>query len=406
MKIKKILSLVIMAVITMGLFTGCRIEKVDEDNKGSDSNNNNQTSQTEESSVLGTFAKYGDNIYYWKLDENSREAAALYCALAYESDCNNILIRRDKDGKEHIVTQDSGYGKIYVTKDKIYFQELKNNVSKVCSMDHNGTNKKEYSLGEIKYVVGNYIYIQSDIDILAINIAQDSIKRVVNNAEIIGVADEYVYYMVKTDNGVGNTYELKFGNMNDGNDKGIICSVKSDELESTGSLSSLENLSFTGFKFKDGMVFINVGTIQGTAHIIYDEYTLQMNADGTNYTKGKAEESNENSYGTEIITENNLVEYNNKELLYKNIASSEQVTIMTDDELYSTLSFIGASKDSEYIVSVYDANVVGSDVYFIIDNGKHNEEDDIGWRYSYARTKTAAIKYNIDQKSVDILYTF
>lgn len=404
MKIKKVLSCILMLVITLGFFTGCRIEKIEEENNNS--NNNNQASQTEEDSVLGTFAKYGDNIYYWKLDENSREAAALYGLLAYESDCNNILIRRDKDGKEHIVTQDSGYGKMYVTKDKIYFQELKNNVSKVCSIDHNGTNKKEYGLGTIEYVVGNYIYIQSDIDILALNIAQDSINRVVGNADIIGIADEYVYYMIQTDNNVGNTNELKFGNIHEANDKGIICNVKSDELESTGSLSSLEDMAFTGFKFKDGTVFINVGTIQGTGHYVYDVYTLQMNADGTNYTKGKAEEKSENSLTTDIITENDLVEYNDKELLYKNTVNSEQVTIMTDDELYSTLSFIGTSKDSEYLVSVCEYDVIGSDIYFIIDNGKHNKEDDIGWRYSYRRTKTAAVKYNLNDKTIDVLYTF
>ena len=400
---KKIISLALMLILALGIFTGCKIVRVDEE-ENEVNKNEVENGQKVQESTLGNFAKYGDDIYYWKLTEKSRSASALYLQLSVESDYIGTLIRRGKDGKEHIVAQDAGYGELYVTKDKIYYQVLRNNVSKICSIDHNGSNKKEYIDGLLKYAYGDYLYIQSDSDIIVLNVAQDGTTKVVSDATILGIADEYVYYYKSKENQLGNVYEIQFGNIKGSSDYGINQVVASDEIEDE-VVPSLEDLSVTGFEYKKNTVCIKVGSIQGTAHIIYDEYTILMDADGSNATRSRVEAQEEGSES--YITNNNgILEYNNKELLYLDPNSDNKVAILTDNELYTKYSMIGYTSNNEYEITIYSADRIGSDIYFVLDNGMHNEEEDIGWRYSYMRTRTVAIKYNVDSKEFETIYTF
>ena len=54
----------------------------------------------------GKFVKYGDNLYYWKLNEQSRESSALYGNYADNPDSINELIKRKPNGEETVLLKE------------------------------------------------------------------------------------------------------------------------------------------------------------------------------------------------------------------------------------------------------------------------------------------------------------
>lgn len=74
---------------------------------------------------------------------------------------------------------------------------------------------------------------------------------------------------------------------------------------------------------------------------------------------------------------------------------------MTEEKVKSEFGF---KYDDENIISVYSADLIGDELYIIMDNGVHNVAEDIGWRYSYKRTKTVAFKYNLKTAEIEQIY--
>ena len=408
MKLKKLIVFLVVLMITMIGFSGCGINK--DENKFQDvegakienaeDNNKNQSTEVSEASC-GEFVEHNGELYYWKLSSNSRKTDGLYGIYERVKNSQNTLVKRDTNGNEVEVFKDAGFGKICLTNDKIFYELESDNGAKVFSRDYSGNNKKEYTIGSIKFAVGKYLYVQLAYDIVAINLEDDSVNTVMKNAEIIGKANNYVYYRITGKEAID---ALKTGIIINGEDNGIKATFNASEYKS-GSSSQDRNVTFVEFKYENNVVNITLGDIQGTAHFIQEGYILQMNADGSNVSKKELQTGKDGPEGLLDVSEYS-VKYENGELVYTNPKNGEKSKLMSDDELSSNFGFTGYSKDEEYTVSVYTANQNENDLFIVLDNGKHYEQGDIGWRYSYKREKTVAFKYNLNSKEIEKIYEF
>ena len=164
MKEKKMFVVGILLLV-MVMLTGCGTEKKDSKNE------ENQVNDNASASVGASyFVEYKGSIYYWKINEESREQEALSGNYGRKIGAANYLVKRDSDGSESVVLTDTGDGNIYIANDMIFYQQNDNGTYKVCSVGLDGSDKKIYVDGEIKYAYGDYLYIQSLADVIALNV--------------------------------------------------------------------------------------------------------------------------------------------------------------------------------------------------------------------------------------------
>lgn len=396
MKSKKLLIVGILMIILISL-AGCGSKENEENNNKEQSVNNavDEVKIEEKSSNLGTFAKYDEEIYFWKLDAESRESSALFAKYGESVQHKNNLVKCSSDGKETIIANEAGAGKLYIFDNTIYYESRANNTTKICSIDLEGNNKKEYIDGYLKYVVGDYIYIQSPTDISVINQKDGQYKTIVKNATIMGIADSNVYYYAYPN----DISSINIGFINNASDNGIVASFNKSEYSEAISYDT-PNVSFIEYRYQDGKVKVYVGDIQGTGHFVQESWLIEMDADGKNIKKNITTAEDDI---TETLLDNKdfIVDYKDKGLVYKEPNTGVETTIMPAEKVKSEFGF---KYDDENTISVYSADLIGDELYITIDNGVHNMNEDMGWRYSYKRTKTVAFKYNIITAEIKQIY--
>lgn len=407
MKSKKIFIVGILIIVLIFL-AGCGSDQKEESNNElrKDQLENNTVdeiksedgseaeSETKESN-LGTWAKYDEDIYFWKLDSGSREVSALFANYGEIAQHKNNLVKRGSDGKETTIANEAGAGKLYIFDNTIYYESRANNTTKICSIDLEGNNKKEYVDGYLKYIVGDYIYIQSPTDISVINKKDGQYKTIVKNATLMGVADSNVYYYTYPN----DMSYINIGFINNDSDNGTVVSFNKSEYSEALSYYT-PNVSFIDYKYQDGKVKVYVGDVQGTGYFVQEGWLIEMDADGKNVRKNittTEDDTSESLVGSTDL----IVDYKDKGLVYTDQNTGKETTIMTEEKVKSEFDF---KYDDENIINVYSADLIGDELYIIIDNGVHNAAEDIGWRYSYKRTKTVAFKYNLKTAEIEQIY--
>lgn len=399
MKSKKIFIVGILIIVLVFL-TGCGSSQKEENNnevKKEQSENNaiDEIKSEAKSSNLGTFAKYDGDIYFWKLDSGSRESSAIFANYGESVQYKNNLVKRSSDGKETTIANEAGAGKLYIFDNTIYYESRANNTTKICSIDLEGNNKKEYVDGYLKYIVGDYIYIQSSTDISIINQKDGQYKTIVKNATLMGVADSNVYYYTYPN----DRSSINIGFINNASDNGMVASFNKSEYSKAVSYYT-PNVSFIDYKYQDGKVKVYVGDVQGTGYFVQEGWLIEMDADGKNVRKNittTEDDASESLLGSTDL----IVDYKDKGLVYTDSNTGKETTIMTEEKVKSEFGF---KYDDENIISVYSADLIGDELYITMDNGVHNMAEDIGWRYSYKRAKTVAFKYNLKTAEIEQIY--
>ena len=368
----------------------------------------------------GYIVEYKDNKYYWKLTKDSRNESGIYANYTFNEDNENELIKINKDGKEEVILKDNSISNLAIANEKIYYSTD----DEICSVDLDGENKTVYSKGEIKCVIGNDVICGDDNDIFMIT--EDGKEEILaEKVKFIGNTDEYIYYTTK----VTTKKSLDLGIIYNGKDKGIVQSLSTSEYEYNyndlpSTITSLQNYK--------GKIYISYGYIDGTAGLIQESLLGMMDEDGSNYEMIAKGLMSEDFYiyeddgeillvyeeGKAVNTESKeLVEVNTKlpctsELVYKDIdgkiwfideLTGNRKEIISETDLSEDYDF---EINDEYMSTVYNYSIVNDDVYLIIDNGVHDPDNDIGWRYSYKREKTIVFKYNLDTKKLEKVYEF
>lgn len=350
-------------------------------------------------SNVGNFVEHHGNLYYWKLTPSCRDGAALFAKYSPIKGSKVELTRLEPDGNEFSILNTAGSGNIYIANNTIFYQSTEEGESKVYSVDLEGNNKKSYVNGEIKYADGNYMYIQSKADIIAINIQNGDTVSTVENAELIGIADSHAYYISGD-----SSKAISVGYIYEGECKSNIATFSTNEYK--GDFGSDLNITFYGFSYENNKVIIKVGNVQGTGHFVQEGWIIEMDADGQNVAKKEDDSQTEEASTMLGVTELPVSYSTEKGLVYRNPDNGSENIIIDNDKLKSEFGFKTYKDDEESYVEVYSADKVGDKLYIVIDNGTHYAAGDIGWRYSYKRVKTSAFKYDLGSGEIEKLYEF
>ena len=393
-------------------------------------------------SKIGIFTKYNDEIYYWKLSEDSREKNGIHGNFSYK-DATNKLIKIDKDGNESVVYEGNGCGEIVIVNNKIY--TYKPNSSgyylDIISIDLASKTTKTYKTGKIETVIGGNIICSAkvvDEGIFAISVNDDEVKTIKENVTFIGADEDTVYYQEDYYDSYIATKEpaIKVGTIADGQDTGIVMKL------STSDFSEYDkgNYLVEQMIFDDDNIYILYGCRNGSANLIQEAKIVKVDKSNwtiTNYLKniadiiaymdslylykdgnkkyliyevGKAIDTDtfeittinsevENIFSSVYINYDNIIPNSIK---YTENETGKVHTILNSDELKS----YGFNLEEEYYTSIYNYSIIDDDIYIILDNGMHNPTNDIGWRYSYDRTKTIVLKYNITSGEKIVILEF
>ena len=395
MKSKKLFLLFILMLAVI-MLAGCGTESDTEKKK---SNNDEQAEETGKYSNVGNYAEYNGNVYYWKLTADSRDGAALFAQYSPVKGYKNDLTRLEPDGNEFAVVNTAGSGNIYIANDTIFYQSSEDGSDKIYSVDLDGNNKKSYCSGVLKYASGDYIYVQNGSDVTVINAKEQEEALTLDDADLIGIVGSNAYFI-----GGDSSKEIDIGYIEEGVPMLNVATFSTSEYKtSTGSDA---NITFYGFSYENNKVQIKVGDVQGTGHFVQEGWIIEMDADGQNVTK-KIDSANQDNTETLLsVTELPVSYVTSKGLVYKDPDNGSEKTIVDNSKIKSEFGFKTYGDDEEAYIEVYAADKVDDKLYIVIDNGTHYSAGDIGWRYSYRRTKTAVFKYDLGSGEIDKLYEF
>lgn len=409
------ISLIItLLATTMFLLAGCGKEDEDKDSSKKKADTEQNETKKEDNKEIeigakGYFAKYKDNIYYWKIDKNSREESALYGNLNDSVDSKNKLIRIDKNGNEETIIEEKGSRELFISNDRIFYGQTTqgyNSGRKIYSIDLNGKDKKECASGEMMYLIGDYIYCNTesvDNNIFSINTKTGDIKDIVKSARIDGCIDDTVFY-TKND----AIKKLDIGTISENTDNGIITTFNPSKFE----MYQAQGLEIANLWKENEKINIYVSYRDGSAAMLQEVCKITMDKDGKNVEQTIVENSddyvnisNSREYGAVVmkyIPGKGAEDYIYK-LVYNDAKTGAERETITLDDINKNFDF---SKDDEHITSLYKANVIDDDIYAIFDYEEHEPAGDIGWRYAYKRVKTVCFKYNILSGKFTTLYEF
>lgn len=405
---KKIVSIIVVILI-IGIIIGLLLYFCKPKDESDNSVNKESIVEQQVTGVQGAFVIYKDYIYYWKLNESSRETIALFANYSDKVNVKNELIRADQNGKEEVLIEEKGSGDIFIVNDRIFLSyevNMENGKHKtIYSIDLDGKNKKEFTSGEMKYIVGDYIFCQggSDVGIFAINTKKNEMTPLKKNAEIIACEDNVIYYTNIYDY---KTETLKIGSITELKDNGMIATFVTSEFESypKSSTSPIEVIKL--WKNND-IVNINVGYREGTANMLQELFLIQIDEKKKTIEKTKVSESemllieNEkdvNGVYSQIKEENG--KYTNV-YLYMNEETKKKMEFVSEEEI---LKKYGLKKDDEHMLTFYTGSVTEDDIYMIFDYSEHYPSEDIGWRYAYKNKQTICVKYNLKTKKLTDVY--
>ncbi|MBR2704481.1 MAG: DUF5050 domain-containing protein [Clostridia bacterium] len=388
MKIKKLFLLGIVLLLSVILLAGCGDKEEEKKEESKD--------QTKYSN-LGNFAEYDGNLYYWKLTASSREDSALFANYGIVIGAKNDLVKRDSNGKETTILTDTGSGNLYIANNKIFYQLNENGEYNVYSMDLDGNNKKSYIKGEIKYADGKYLYIQSTKDIAVIDVDEDLNVLTVDDSELIGMAGSYAYF-VSGD----SSKEISIGYISEGVPTLNVALFKTTDYK----ITEVENANITlyEFSYEKNKVTIKFGDVQGTGHFVQEGWAITMNADGSDIKKEQDNNQAEESVISLYDIEGPVAFDVGKGIVYTENGAT--TTIIPNAQVKSEFGFKLTTDDSEDITEVYTSCKSGDKLYIIMDNATHNPAEDVGWRYSYKRLKTAAYSYDLKNNKIEKIYEF
>lgn len=356
-------------------------------------NNNTDVIVGKNDGKYGTFVEYKGNVYYWKLDEDSRESSALYGNYAGNANHLNSLIKKSSDGKESIVLQDTGNGEIFIVNDKIYYNKQIIDGEIVCVSDLNGENQNQYNFGKLKFVQGDYVYIEADNYIDSINSVTDEGDRIVEATQVLGVAEDKLFYAKADKDSIG------FGYVYNNKDSGLIYKFSKSRF---GDDSNLISMMILDYEYSNGSIKIDIGNVQGTGYFVQQAFSVQMNTDGSDVMVTENSDYYSESYSVSQKF-STIVKITDEGLEFKNPSTSKSEVILTNSDLTKK---IGINKSTNGIYTIYSADLINTELYIVLDVGEYNAEDDLGWREAYKRQHTVAFKYNISNKSIVKIYEF
>ena len=118
--------------------------------------------ETKSDVAFGDVVKKDDSIYYWKYQDDTYSRISSQSGnYRYSSDADNELVKRDKNGKETVILESAGVGKIAVVGNRIFYQKANGNSDSfnVDSCDLEGNDVTYHATGVLAGVVQSGAYV-------------------------------------------------------------------------------------------------------------------------------------------------------------------------------------------------------------------------------------------------------
>ena len=390
---KKKNLIIIVSTLLILLLTGCEEENLITINESAEENIQ-EKEPTIDTLKPGFFAYYDDKLYYWKLNDSSRSDTGINASFNDNIDSENSLVEISNDGNEKTIYKAVGSKDIVILNNKIYTSKSRDeyeNSRIIYSLNLDGKEYHEIGEGFCKYILGNDIIGYTKIyggNIFKIDTRNDSYTILKENVELIDVINGNIFYGVIGD----GKYDI--GVINGSDDKIIASISKNDFMNSVVTQIRAEFMEFNNERY-----YFYVGFRDGSANILQEVISVSVNDEFNDLIKEIAK-TDLDSFNVSLGLKLN---YSKQTISYQEEKDSKEITIVSLEKLASDYDII---KDDEHIISIYGGNKINDNIYFILDYGMHEANNDIGWRYSYKRVKTIYFKYDTISQELSKIYEF
>lgn len=400
----------------------------------------------------GQYVKQGSYTYYREYTSANFEEVGLMGGYALIPDTSKKMMRIDDIGNKEALFDDVGSGAIFIYNGHMYLhtgESLYDSSSSVYSVDLMGNDKKEHGEGFIhaldtkkgvlicknpgsygvaimdcktgeKEIISNSSFLCYDYDksvlyftfddapegtikIGSVRYDETAKKQLAAfDANIYGggpmayiqqtqLATGYLYFSYGIYAGSGNYYQ-----------GGKIARVKTngcgfEELAGTDG-------SFVGDEF----IVLRKGN---SDYLIYDDWSRPG---GSSYSSlslrnGKTEPTDLSPHSINLpffeeVTLEKEVKNAEVSIYPDNTGNKKALITSRDFEKVGVPG--GIYYEAETLHNVRDTELAGNWVYFTIESGEHTPEEDIGWRYAYARTRTEVYRKQLSTGRIELLYSY
>ncbi len=399
------------------------------------------------------YVQLGDYTYYREYGKESFREYGLGHNYEYTENNSKKMVKISEHGEKEELFEDTGVGEIFILNNRMY---LKENDDQLYSVDFAGKNRKNYSKGNFKYVDeknNKIIYSDLNNNIVIIN-SLDKEEFIIPNSEFILYDKEnfIIYFCEQTNLRDNDNDTIALGAVNiDGSDKKILKNISRNDED---MLSPLEIIHI---QLKDDYIYLSYGSFEGTMRA-YNGSIARMKKDGTDFDI-LVETEIEDFLIVEKEGKDYLI-FDDISMSYKSMNLSTKEMSISKEFLPRFLnipfleyknrnfgSYYNDNGDYEYdlssgdmLCSVYIDNkankltlidyddfkeipgkLYGNDkgyrsieniqytngyVYFTIEEGIRSEENDVGWRYAYKRTKTQVYQKNLKTLKIKIINSY
>ncbi|MBQ3665649.1 MAG: hypothetical protein II919_06050 [Lachnospiraceae bacterium] len=399
----------------------------------------------------GTVIACDGKTYYWKYNEESFNGEALYQHYAPQKDAKNELVCVSEDGSEEVLYTGNAGGALYIMGDRLYFLKNTYNENGYSYTDElvymkfvkgkwNSNDIHRVGNGEIKAVDTKRSMIIFDGDLgdgktCLYAIDQNDESTFIGYAvSFVAYEDGMIYYQdnsaIQNEDDARNGSVALYQSDLEG-DSVLLAKTEPDLYEfASGGKCVIECAQVV-----DDMIYFSYGRYDGSAYLFQGGNIARVSKNGTDYEVVTSIGENNQFYvysdqkGEKLIfqklyNKNLVMDLNTgeeKETSKPAGAVGKAFAAYSDDsnetkyylyqeadgkvsELFSDIDY--KSENPEEAVSFKDVECVGEYVYYRIDYGMHNQENDVGWRYSYDREKTEVYRKNLETDETELLYEY
>ncbi len=401
----------------------------------------------------GTVLKCGTSVYYWKYNSDSFEKNALFQNYQPTQNAENELICENDDGAMEVLYKGNAKGELFIVGNRLYFlqNEFKDGKyaysQELVYMEyHNGVWDKDtiHSVGKGKIET---VDLQKNLLIFSgqpqteqeglyvIDNNTGKCTFITGNSSFVTYEDGIIYYQDHEITGWseeaimgavalcrsdldGNTalvtktesdlYEYKSGGA---------CVIECAQIVDDWIYFSYGHYDGSSVSFQGGNI-VRVKKAGGQPELVAtisceksDFYLFRENGvDKLLYAKNysqntvldlnsKSEQDVDQPMGAlgEAFPEYNSTTNETKYYYYGNPDGKVA-------ELFSKSDY--ASGDLEESVDFVDMECIDNMFYYRVDYGRHNAENDMGWRYSYDRIKTEVYRKNLTTGETVLMYSY
>ena len=388
----------------------------------------------------GTVVKCGNDVYYWKYNENSYEKQAVLADYAQLHTGQNKLVCQSKDGSEDVLVTTSGTGNIYIVENTLYFEKLLSNGGReICFISR--TNGK-WDTATVKTLCKGCIYAADDekgklilskegiLTVLDVVSGEFTNIDINTNGTFIMYHDGKVYYQ-----GVATTYY----NAQHGEMLLYVADLKGNKELLTITSADLYDYTDGGevavqcMQIHNEYIYYSYGSYAGTANYYQGGNICRMSMDGKENEVLVTEAAGE-FYVYDTGNQTKLIcsaAYEDiSEISVKSIGVEDKTKLKSDMKLGSLGEPFYTSDKSYWIymdvtgectslitkadyvnessmrADIKDVEVIDNEVYYTVVYSKYNEAVSVGWRDGYDWVKTVVYKKDLNSGKVSTVYTY